>query len=41
MKTQDFDNLIESIKQAGKIKRNEMKPSRTFVFNPAGGQTFV
>ena len=35
MKTQNFDNLIESVKQAGKIKRGEMKPSRTFVFNPA------
>lgn len=35
MKTQDFDNLIGSIKQAGKIKRGEMKPSRTFEFSPA------
>lgn len=35
MKTQDFDNLIESIKQAGKIKRGEMKPSRTLEFSPA------
>ena len=35
MKEQDFDNLIESIKQAGKIRRGEMKPSRTFTFGPA------
>jgi putative transcriptional regulator len=35
MKEQDFDNLIKSIKQAGKIRRGEMKPERTFTFNPA------
>jgi putative transcriptional regulator len=35
MKEQDFDNLIESIKQAGKIRRGEMKPSRMFTFGPA------
>ena len=35
MKKKDFDNLIGSIKQAGKIKRGEMKASRTFQFNPA------
>ena len=35
MKNQDFDNLVKSIKQAGKIRRDEMKPSRTFQFSPA------
>ncbi len=35
MKEQDFDNLVESIKQAGKIRRGEMKPGRTFTFSPA------
>jgi len=25
MKKQDFNNLVESIKQAGKIRRGEMK----------------
>ena len=35
MKTKDFDSLVESIKQAGKIKRGEMKASRTFQFDPA------
>ena len=35
MKKKDFDNLIESVKQAGKIKRGEMKAGRTFQFNPA------
>jgi putative transcriptional regulator len=35
MKKQDFDNLLESIKQAGKIRRGEMKPGRIFTFNPA------
>ncbi|ODS33149.1 MAG: Antitoxin igA-2 [Candidatus Scalindua rubra] len=35
MKKQDFDNLIKSVKQAGKIRRGEMKASRTFKFKPA------
>jgi putative transcriptional regulator len=35
MKTQDFDNLIKSVKQAGKIRRGEMKASRTFKVSPA------
>jgi putative transcriptional regulator len=35
MKEDDFNNLIESIKQAGKIKRSEQKPSRVFSFSPA------
>lgn len=35
MKKQDFDNLVESVKQAGKIRRGEMKASRTFKFSPA------
>jgi len=34
MKKQDFDNLVESIKQAGKIRRGEMKAIRTFQFGP-------
>ena len=34
MKKQDFDNLVGSIKQAGKIRRGEMKASRTFEFGP-------
>jgi putative transcriptional regulator len=28
MKVEDFDNMVKSIKQAGKIKRGEAKPSR-------------
>ena len=35
MKKRDFDNLVESIKQAGKIRRGEMKAGRTFQFGPA------
>ena len=35
MKKQDFDTLVKSIKQAGKIRRGEMKASRTFQFKPA------
>jgi putative transcriptional regulator len=34
MKKKDFDNLVESIKQAGKIRRGEMRSSRTFEFDP-------
>ena len=29
-----FDELVESIKEAGKIHRGEMPPSREFVFEP-------
>jgi putative transcriptional regulator len=28
MKKKDFDNLVASVQQAGKIRRGEMKPSR-------------
>jgi putative transcriptional regulator len=34
MKKQLFDELIESIRQAGKIHRGEAGPSRKFVFEP-------
>jgi putative transcriptional regulator len=34
MKRQMFDDLVASIKQAGKIHRGEAKASRTFVFQP-------
>jgi putative transcriptional regulator len=34
MKKQDFDNLVKSIRQAGKTRRGEMGPSRTFEFDP-------
>lgn len=36
MKKQRFDDLVASIKQAGKIHRGEAKASRTFVFQPEG-----
>lgn len=35
MKKQYFDKLVDSVKQAGKIRRGEMKPGRTFEFLPA------
>mgnify|MGYP001090711377 CR=1 FL=1 len=35
MNNKDFDKLAESIKQAGKIRRGEMKASRIFQFSPA------
>lgn len=34
MRQEDFNELIESVRQAGKIKRGEMAPSREFVFQP-------
>ena len=34
MKDSDFNNLVTSIKQAGKIRRWEMKPSRVFEITP-------
>lgn len=33
MKKKDFDNLLESIKQAGKIRRGEISPRRIFKFD--------
>lgn len=35
MKKQDFDKLLGSVAQAGKIKRGKLKPGRTFEFTPA------
>ncbi|MBW2652549.1 MAG: hypothetical protein JRC57_05625 [Deltaproteobacteria bacterium] len=35
MKNQDFDKLVKSVKQAGKIKRGKMKASRVSKFTPA------
>jgi len=34
MNTKDFDQLIESVKQAGRIRRDEIKPSRRFEIDP-------
>lgn len=34
MKKQLFDELVESIKEAGQIHRGETRPSREFVFDP-------
>lgn len=32
MKKQDFEELVSSIKEAGKIRRGEVAPSRSFAF---------
>ncbi len=34
MNRQDFDNLVEGVRQAGRIRRGEAKPSRVTEFNP-------
>ncbi len=34
MNEENFANLVESIKQAGQIKRGELAPGRTFEFGP-------
>jgi putative transcriptional regulator len=35
VKKKDFEKLVASVKQAGKIKRGKLKPSRVFRFKPA------
>ena len=35
MNEKDFKSLTNSVKQAGKIRRGEVKPSRTTIFKPA------
>jgi putative transcriptional regulator len=35
VKKKDFDDLIKSIRQAGKIRRKKMRPSRAMNFKPA------
>jgi len=35
VRKKDFDKLIASVKQAGKIKRGKSKASRSFDFKPA------
>ncbi|MDP3029427.1 MAG: NadS family protein [Deltaproteobacteria bacterium] len=34
MNEKDFNNLVESIKEAGKIKKGTLPPSRRFEFSP-------
>lgn len=34
MKAREFDKLVKSIKQAGKIRRGELEASRRFEFRP-------
>ena len=34
MKEQDFDELVRSVKQAGRIKRGQLAASRRFEFEP-------
>jgi putative transcriptional regulator len=34
MNEKDFKNLVESVKEARKIKRGELPPSRRFEFSP-------
>lgn len=34
MNEKDFADLSESVRQAGQIKRGELKPGRTFEFTP-------
>lgn len=35
MKKNDFDDLITSVRQAGKIRRKKRRPSRAVTFKPA------
>jgi hypothetical protein len=45
MKKQDFENLIKSVKQAGKIRRGETSPAEALFFieyliSPTNGWSF-
>lgn len=35
MKKRDFEDLVASVREAGKIRRGELAPSRAFEFEPA------
>jgi putative transcriptional regulator len=35
MKSTDFNKLVASVKQAGKIRRGQLRPSRVTTFKPA------
>ena len=35
MRNDEFNELIKSVRQAGKIRRGEMRPSREFEYKPA------
>ena len=35
MKKADFDDLVKSVRQAGKIRRKKMRPARAVTFKPA------
>ena len=35
MKKASFEQLVQSVKQAGEIRRGKKRPSRRFVFKPA------
>jgi putative transcriptional regulator len=34
VKKKDFENLVESVRQAGRIRRGEMEPGRVMEFSP-------
>jgi len=40
MKQKDFDELIKSVKQAGRIRHGEARPSRRFVYRAADVEVF-
>ena len=35
MKNRDFEDLVKSVRQAGKIRRRKLRPSRAMTFKPA------
>ena len=35
MKKKDFDGLVASVRQAGRIRRGKLRPARTTTFRPA------
>ena len=35
MREKDFQNLVRSVRQAGRIRRGTLRPTRVFTFRPA------
>lgn len=39
MKAKDFEDLVDSVREAGRVLRGEAKPSREFSFSPTDVQS--
>jgi predicted metalloprotease with PDZ domain len=41
MKAKDFEELVDSVREAGRILRGEAKPSREFSFSPEDARALL